>query len=501
MRRTLKFALAAVAVAAVAVPAVSQAATPKVSAATTPSATTKSPASTLKWAPCPADLEQFVPLECSTLDVPLDYQKPNGRQIEISISRLASKDPSQRRGILLTNPGGPASPGLNYPSSMVQYGLSKGLQNAYDIIGMDPRGVGRSTPVTCDSTPAQQVAGAWPSYATKPSDVVREAKYAQTVAKQCATSKTASLLPYITTANTARDMDRVRVALGEKKASYLGASYGSYLGAVYTTLFKKTTDRVVLDSIMTPQGYTAEQMRLFGRGLKDRFPDFAKWAAKHPEYNLGSTPQQVRAKYFELAKQLKAKPVPGMDERTFRATTFGYLYAADDLAMPAIAKIWQLVDNNQPVPVQPAEGADNALSARLYVVCGDSQWPTSIRHYQRAVVIDRIKYPMLGGSTANISPCAFWPGQHAEPPVKITDRGPSNILLVQNERDPGTPLASAQQMRKALGQRATMVTVDGAGHGIYPNSPNTCGKNTVDDYLIHGKRPAQDLACAAVPSK
>jgi pimeloyl-ACP methyl ester carboxylesterase len=118
------------------------------------------------------------------------------------------------------------------------------------------------------------------------------------------------------------------------------------------------------------------------------------------------------------------------------------------------------------------------------------------REYQRNVAIDRIKYPMLGAAAANIGPCAFWPGKPVEPPVKIADRGPSNVLLVQNERDPGTPLAGAQKLRRAFGDRATMVTVDGGGHGVYPWSRNTCGTDAVTKFLLTGVRPATDLACA-----
>lgn len=108
---------------------------------------------------------------------------------------------------------------------------------------------------------------------------------------------------------------------------------------------------------------------------------------------------------------------------------------------------------------------------------------------------------MLGGSTANIGPCAFWPDRRVEPPVRIGDRGPSNVLMVQNERDPGTPLADARELRRAFGKRATMVTADQGGHGVYPFGPNTCAKDAVTRFLTAGKLPARDLACAAEPGE
>ncbi|GAB2604842.1 alpha/beta hydrolase [Kribbella endophytica] len=499
MHRTLTIALAATAVVAAAVPAVSMAKAPEVSAATKPAVTAKTSPSTLKWAPCPADVAQLVPIECSSLRVPLDYSKPNGRQIEIAISRLASKEPAQRRGVLMTNPGGPGFGGLDFPATLGAY-LPKDVLNAYDVIGMDPRGLGRSTPITCNFTKEQQARGGFGKFAHTLSDVTQEAKYARSVAKQCAASKTAWMMPYVTTANTARDLDRVRAALGESTASYFGGSYGSYLGAVYTTLFPKTTDRVVIDSVLGPDGYDEQAMRATGRGMEDRFPDVAKYIAAHPEYKLGTTTRQVRAKFFQLAKKVRAAgSIQGIDETTFRTMTFEYSYA--DATLDKVAVLWRAIDTNTPLEQKPKADADNGMAVRLGVICGDSRWPTSVREYQRNVLVDRIKYPMLGGASANIQPCAFWANKPIEPPVKITDRGPSNLLLVQYERDPGTALAGAQKMRKALGQRATMVTADGGGHGVYPWTLNTCAKNAATKFLVTGERPAKDLACAAEPKK
>ncbi|MGP3941655.1 MULTISPECIES: alpha/beta hydrolase [Streptomyces] len=502
-RKTLSLALAATTVGAT---AVALTVIPEVSVAT-PDTAAATP-ETVRWGPC-SDEKAESPrkaasprLECSTLDVPLDYRNPDGRQIEIAISRLASEKPSQRRGVLLTNPGGPGITGLGYPFALATSKLPQKVLDSYDVIGFDPRGVGRSTPVTCDLTQAQRNRGNVPPYAHTAADVAREAKNARTVAKQCATSKTASMLPHTTTANTARDMDRIRAALGEPKLSYLGASYGTYLGAVYTTMFPGHSDRIVLDSNLGPGGYDVTAMRLFARGLEDRFPDFAAFVAAHPEYGLGTTPEQVTAKFFDLAKRLEAKPVRGIDGTLFRGITFDRLYS--DTSMPSVAEMWQALDKDRPLPPDTPPSMDNMenfMAARLYVICGDSRWPRTVREYQRNAAVDRVKYPMLGGGAASIGPCAFWPDKRVEPPVKIGDRGPSNVLMVQNERDPGTPLAGAQKLRRAFGKRATMVTADQGGHGVYPFAPNTCANNAVTAFLTTGQRPAQDLACAAEPSK
>ncbi|WP_328411897.1 alpha/beta hydrolase [Streptomyces violaceus] len=490
MRKTLPLAAAAIAVAATMIPSVPAAGTPD----------------TVRWGPC-SEKEAASPapslrLECSTLEVPLDYRDPDGRQIEIAISRLASEKPSRRRGVLLTNPGGPGISGLGYPVALAASKLPQKVLDSYDVIGFDPRGTGRSVPVTCDLTPAQRNRGNLPPYAHTAADVARQAGSARAIAEQCATSKTASMLPHTTTANTARDMDRIREALGEPKLSYLGGSYGSYLGAVYTTLFPGRGDRIVLDSNLGPGGYDVKAMRLLARGLEDRFPDFAAFAAARPEYGLGTTPRQVTAKFFELAKRLDAKPVRGMDGTLFRGLTFDRLYS--DASMPSVAEMWQALDRDRPLPpgTPPSmEDMENSMAARFYVICSDSRWPGTVREYQRDVAADRLRYPMMGGSAASIGPCAFWPDERVEPPVRIGDRGPSNVLMVQNERDPGTPLAGALKLRQAFGKRATMVTADQGGHGVYPFGRNTCANDAVTAFLVTGQRPARDLACAAEPGE
>ncbi|GAA4856189.1 alpha/beta hydrolase [Saccharopolyspora cebuensis] len=422
-------------------------------------------ADTLEWGPCPAGVGTG--LECATLDVPLDYRDPDGRTIELAISRLASANPEQRRGVLLTNSGGPGGPGLGFPAALRDMGLPRGVLDSYDVIGMDPRGVGRSTPVTCDLPPEYR--SNIPPHALDAADVAERAGEVAGIAERCGSSRTAALLPHITTANTARDLDRVRAALGESEVSYFAPSYGTYLGAVYTTLFPHRSDRFLLDSATGPGGWDATMSRSFGRGFEDRFPDFAEFAAAHPDYGLGETPEQVRATYFELAARLDARPSPGgIDGEQFRQLTFGNLYY--DAAFPNLAATWQALDTGAPPP-ETMPSPENYLASQLHVICNDSDWPESVRTYQRNVASDRVEHPMFGAAAANITPCAFWPSEPTEPPVEITDRGPSNVLLLQNLRDPATPLAGAQRMRQALGDRARMVTADQGG--IPPTGTST----------------------------
>ncbi|QSS89957.1 alpha/beta hydrolase [Streptomyces sp. M54] len=448
----------------------------------------------LGWGECPGPAEAA--LECAKLAVPLDYRHPHGRTIDVEVSRLPSGKPAEKRGVLLLNPGGPGLPGLRVPVLMK---LPEKVRDRYDVIGFDPRGVGHSTPVSCGFTRAQGETAANPPTPGSAADVSRQAASAKSLAAQCTTAGTANLLPHITTANTARDMDRIRTALGVPRISYYGESYGTYLGAVYTTLFPGRGDRIVLDSSLPPEGYDVEALRGQGAGFETRFPDFARFAAtSERRYHLGGTPAAVREKYFRLAARLDDKPVRGYDGTTFRVVTAAMIRADSDLA--GLAAVWHALDTNQPPPGSAAPGggaySDNYPAAYLGVLCGDSRWPTDLATYRHNVSVDRVRHPMYGAFTANIRPCAFWPAP-AEPKVRITDRGPSDVLMVHNLRDPATPLSGALRTRRALGERARMVTIDQGGHVAYLSGANACGDAAVNDFLVTGKRPSHDTYCPA----
>nr|WP_232328510.1 alpha/beta hydrolase [Kibdelosporangium sp. MJ126-NF4] len=451
---------------------------------------------TLRWHDCVSIPN--VPMEklrCATVSVPLDYANPGRRTISIEISRRQADDPARRRGVLLMNPGGPGGPALPMPLQLDDMPGADAVRRGYDVIAFDPRGVGMSTPVTCGFSLTQPDPSISP-FPRDDADIDRQAQRSRDVARQCAEHADRDLLPHITTANTARDMDRVRVALGVQKISFYGASYGSHLGAVYATLFPQRTDRVVLDSVLGPHGLDVEGIRRFGQGVQDRFPDFATWAAqRHDTYQLGATPRAVTATYFALAARLDREPVGGLDGAAFRADTFNALYK--DHSFPGLAEQWRSLDHGTSAPVMDSAGypdRTNIVAARMHVKCNDADWPQDIDDYRQAVRRERLLHPMFGPAAANIHPCAYWPVDPVEPPVRITSRGPANILLVQNLRDPATPLQGARLMRTALGGRAGLVTVDQGGHGVVDADGNVCGRDTALRFLTED-RPPQDGHC------
>ncbi|GAB2485058.1 hypothetical protein GCM10027063_28640 [Promicromonospora xylanilytica] len=510
------------------------------------------PTARLEWGPCPADVaEEAAPyvLTCATVPVPLDYSDPDGEQIELQLSRMASDNPAKRRGVLLLNPGGPGGSGLTQSSLLASRGLPDSVLDAYDLIGMDTRGVGHSTRIDCGFTIGGEYFGNVPPYAVDDAAVVQRAKVVEAAAEQCADNDENGLLRHVSTANMARDLDSIRAALGEEKASYLGYSYGSALGAAYASMFPETVDRVVLDSNVGDTHLDQEGLRRFAQGFEQTFPDFARWAAKrHTAYGLGWTPAQVRAGYFETAERLDRNPVQGVDGGLFRQVVFGGLYS--ELTYGRTAQIWQslldgdaaaarsLLDANlldgvlsdgaapdgaapdgaapdgaapdgaAPDVAAPAtadqDGAtadevsplSNALSVFIASTCNDSEWPEDVNAYRQAVAEDREKFPMFGAASANILPCAYW-SEPIEPSVRITDEGPSNVLIMQNRRDPVTPLAGGELLHEKFGDRSRLVTVDGSGHGVYALGGNACALNVGTTYLVDGELPRRDVSCRA----
>jgi len=466
----------------------------------------------LAWGDCPPaapDFPQDPRMRCATLRVPLDYRSPQGRQITITISRLPAAKPSLRRGILLINPGGPGVSGLDQPGPLAEV-LPAEVVARYDLIGFDPRGVGASTPVTC-GLPADLSPELIPGYPAPSGSIVRNVAFARNVARSCA-AHSGGLLPHITTANTARDMDRIRAALGEPKLSYLGYSYGTYLGAVYTTLFPRRSDRIVLDSAIDPKLVWYDMWRTWGQAVAVRLPDFTKWAAARDDvYDLGSSPAAVQRTYNRLARTLDSEPreMPESDAITgnlFRELTRSYLYS--DYFFPELAEIWQFLADPEAeapaltaasIPARMAGPADNHYAALFAVVCGDASWPRNPAAYARNVAADRRAWPLTAGMPANIWPCAFWPYRPVEPPVKVTASGPRNVLILQNLRDPATSLRSGAGLRAALGRRAAFITQNAGGHAVLGARSGPCVDAIATAFLITGALAGRDRLCPAPP--
>ncbi|MFB9202458.1 alpha/beta hydrolase [Nonomuraea spiralis] len=469
-----------------------------------PTAPTAAPTPTVEWGTCAGMSGLDARQECATLQVPVDHAAPAGDTFSMAVSRIRTARPGLRRGVLLLIPGGPGSPGLSRPSTMVSR-LPAEVLDRYDIVGFDPRGVGRSAPVTCGLTDADTTLTKLKPYPAADGDISENVAWSHRLAEACARNG-GPMLRHITTRNAARDIDAIRRALGEQKLSYWGVSYGTYAGAAYATMFPEHTDRVVLDSNDDPdptkvaRGWLAN----YAVGVEDRFPDFARFAAgRDAEYGLGADPAEVRRTVLDLAARLDREPLPWpganparLDGNTLRETMLTAFYS--DAGFPGLAALMKaaLTGATLPAPTSPPPAAlQNTAAVAGATMCNDVEWPASTVRHQRLVDRNRVDYPLTAGMPVNLGPCAFWPYRPAERPVRVTAKGPSNVLLVQNLRDPSTPHSGALKLRAAFGDRARMVSVDAGGHGSYLANGNACGDRTVTEFLVTGRRPATDTLC------
>ncbi|MFJ1617775.1 alpha/beta hydrolase [Streptomyces sp. NPDC088251] len=444
---------------------------------------------------------------CADVTVPLDYAAPRGRTLKVAISRLTATDTRHRVGSLLFNPGGPGGPGLGYSPLVRQMMKETGAR--YDVIGFDPRFVGRSAPLDCDWPVGSSVFSAGRSRA----GFERQVALQKGLADKCRATN-ASVLPYVTTRNTARDMDVVRGALGERKVSYLGWSYGTYLGTVYTQMFPGRYDRMVLDGALDPRRYNPRLMRGVERENEQALADWATWAARrHSVYGLGRTRGQVLATINRVVAASARHPLTvGTGADTFRLDDTQVPFVvfagtADDTEEARAAAGEQMsvlarAAAGQPTQLSPQfavmlrgaltnEGSRNG-SAQSAILCGDVSVPRAPESYWRDIERSRAAHPLFGPLTNNIGPCAFW-DRPREKPTQVRQDVPA--LIVAATGDPRTPYTGSVALHNLL-PSSKLLTLKGANrHALYGQYGNACVDNEVNRYLATGKLPAHDRTC------
>ncbi|MFE6403518.1 alpha/beta hydrolase [Streptomyces alboflavus] len=443
---------------------------------------------------------------CADVTVPLDHSDPGGRTITVAISRIKATDTRHRVGPLLLNGGGPGGTSLGDAPDI--HKAMKDVAARYDIIGVDPRFVGRSTPLDC----AWPVSSAIFSAGVGRAGFDRQVALHKDLAAKCRTTNK-SVLPFVTTRDTARDMDVIRGALGERKISYLGYSYGTYLGTVYTQMFPGRYDRVVLDGALDPRRYTPRLLRGTEAENDQALSDWARWAARrHDTYGLGRTRAQVLAAVDRTIAASARGLTVGTAPDAFRLddTTVPTLLAmgiADDTD-DARATLGEQVS----VLVRAAEGRPTRLSpefaealrgyvtgkeshygsVQTAILCGDAAAPRDPERYWRDIQRSRAAHPVMGPLANNINPCAFWDPPREEP-TQVRRDAPA--LLVGATGDPRSDYQGTVALHGML-PSSKLITLKGANrHGIYGYYGNACVDARVNAYLDSGKLPGKDLTC------
>jgi pimeloyl-ACP methyl ester carboxylesterase len=481
------------------------------SSSSTGAASAGTAASRLSWHSC---TQQGASMLCASLQVPLDYSRPDGRKITLALSEVpATAPPDKRQGVLLVNPGGPGGAGLSL-AAFVAEGLDPSVASEYTIVGFDTRGVGASVPeLTCDPSFFSR---ARPDYIpTSAAEEQQNIDRAKTYAADCE-KKYGWLLPYMTTENIARDMDSIRTALGQKQISYFGYSYGTYIGQVYATLFPKQVRRMVLDSIVDPEGVWWQDNIDQDYAFEARLQAFFAWMASYDSYyHLGSTAAEVSASFYKARADLEAHPIAGpngqpligADEYDDTMLIGGY----DNAYWPGLATALAAYLNNhstsQLVSQYDQEGTQNENEFAVYnaVECSDVNWPRNWATWNTDTKQVYATAPFEAWDNAWFNAaCAFWPVTGPSKPLQIKGAGLPGILMLQGTLDAATPYAGAQVAHSLLPSSRMVVVEGGGNHGqSLADPPNNCVNGYLNRYLATGALPQHpgkvNATCPALP--
>ncbi|WP_316768252.1 alpha/beta hydrolase [Streptomyces sasae] len=444
---------------------------------------------------------------CADVTVPLDYDAPGGRTITVAVSRIRATDTTHRVGALLLNSGGPGGATIGDPPWV--RAAMKDVGKRYDVVGVDPRFVGRSTAMDCHWPTGSAIRS--PGHDRAGFD--RSTAFAEELARRCRKYE-GYVLPYTTTRNTARDMDVIRAALGERRISYLGYSYGTYLGEVYATMFPERTDRVVLDGVADPDRYSPRLLRGSEPANRHALRDWAAWtAARNTTYGLGRTRDAVLTVVDRIQAAAERAPLRvgdyRVDESTAPMVVFNGLSQDNDMAYGDFAQgMRDLRDAAAGKAVTPSPWLADTLgftltgsmsdygSVQMSILCGDVAAPRDPETYWRDVQRARAQDPLFGPVTNNVGPCAFWDPPRERPTVIRNDLP---ALLVNATGDPRTVYQGAQAVHRDW-PSSRLVTLRGADqHAVFGVYGSDCVDATVNAYLATGKLPATDVTCAASP--
>jgi pimeloyl-ACP methyl ester carboxylesterase len=458
----------------------------------------------IKWRAC------HQTFYCARVHVPLDYGDPDGPQITLSLAKQPATDPQHRIGSLFINPGGPGGSGVDFLLGAGAELFTPQVRARFDIIGFDPRGIERSTPLKCFATDAdaEQALAPFPY----PNSAARRAEWIQsdrTVEAACAQSGTA-ILDHMSTADAARDLDRLRQLVGDPGLTYYGVSYGSMLGNVYANLFPARVRSVVIDGVLDPIAWTtgtpgtaalpfSTRLRSAHGSMVTLDEFFRLCDAAGPSCALAPNSEQ---KYFQLYNSLKAHPIDvgnplPYDESFLVGDTLGAMYDSPDWA--DFATFLADLRAAAPPAVLAADRAgfaryDNFVEGFDGVACSDSVNPQSPSAWTKAAAQSRQEDGLFGPLWTWVSSvCAHWPGQDSDRYLgPFTHYTKDPVLVVGNLSDPATPYEGAQHAAQLL-PNSRLLTVHGWGHTSLFLSQ--CATNKIATYLLTSHVPAAGTVC------
>ena len=443
--------------------------------------------------------------DCTTITVPLDYSQPDGATVKLAAARVKSTGDSI--GTLFVDPGGPGGSAVDYARAAKQI-VSEDVRKHYDVVGVDPRGVGLSDPVRCltdDQTDEILAVDGTPDSPQEEQATID----ASAVVEHGCEKKGGLLYQHMGTADAARDLDIARAVVNDDTFNYLGKSYGTMLGATYAELFPDRVGRMVLDGVL-PANLDLVQIT---KGQADEFEvalrHFVEDCLGSSDCPLSGTPDEAIKQVQQWLASLDSVPlVSGSREfneplATYAVLSYLYFPANDYPALRgALASAMNDKDAGPMLALLDAridrgpEGhyISNSTDAFYGVTCLDRPFTGTVNDVKKYAKEWAATAPTFGPSLAwGLLPCQDWPVV-GDPISETKAKGSNPILVVSSTHDPATPYQWGVDLASTL-DNGHLLTNDGWGHTAYHANGN-CISRAVDAYLLAGTLPADGTVCS-----
>lgn len=457
----------------------------------------------VSWSPCPEDASA----ECGTITVPVDWNNPGGQTFALALARRKATDPAARIGSVVINPGGPGGSGVD---AVVHdwLSLTPEVRRRFDVVGFDPRGVGRSSPILCSRDLAMR--------GVDPLQVRSQADFDALLAaneryRQDCRSRTGPVFDHVDTGSVVRDLDTLRAALGDEKLTYYGISYGTLIGQLYAERFPQRVRALALDSNMDHSLGTRAFVETEAWTSQDSFDEFVAWCERTTTCALHGKDVRAlwagllaRAERGELSlpgnPEIKVPPLYVIQRATRWLYDPGFKELADllvelDTGVPSATPL------ATPFTVPSSATAEDVVNDASQVFCQDFLLPVrDYREYARLMRRSEAIAPDMRISAVGmplVTRCLGQPAPIPNPQHRLRVDGSGPILMTNALHDPATAYPWAVNAARQIGREARFITYEGWGHGVYGRSE--CTTAPIDAYLISLTPPAKGTRCAAVP--
>lgn len=456
---------------------------------------------TVAWSSCSKGFE------CAKVKAPLNWSDPSTATIELSIIRHPASD-GKPLGSLLVNPGGPGASGVELIRDSLSFAVGSELENSYDVVGFDPRGVGGSTAVKCYD--AAQMDAYLFDIPKNPRNTPAWAAEVLASGKKFGAACEANsngILPYITTDFAARDMDLLRAVLGDRKLNYLGYSYGTFLGATYAKYYPERVGRFVLDGAIDPSVSGLDVSVTQGEGFESALRAYMKYCLGGKDCPFRGTVDDAMADLGTLLASVDRTPLRNSDGRMLGADSLvtaivAALYSQD--SWPYLTQALTATLKGDPsVAFQLADFyydrvdgryTDNSYEAFNAYNCMDYPNDATPAQIAAANATLKAKAPTIAPYwSTDVNICDVWPVKATGVREKISADGAGPILVIGTTNDPATPYTWAVSLAHQLSS-GVLITRVGEGHTGF-NKGNSCVDDAVNTYFLKGTVPENGLRC------